>query len=299
MEVLSTRELADALGVSESSIKRWADDGVLQASRTAGGHRRIRRADAIRFVRETRGTVVRPALLGLPEAEAAAADEAAGSDADRLGSYLERGAGSLARGLLVQRYLEGQSLASLVDGPIRIALEQIGTLWQHGPDGIFREHRATDDCLLALQQLRLLVPVPANAPIAVGGACAGDPYFVPTLAVATVLAGEGFDAVNLGADTPIEAIDRAVDRLGPRLVWISASAAQQPERLARDIGGLARRLTSQGVPLAVGGRAVAGLRLPAQPGLQEVGSMSELAAFARGLTSAAARPVLPPDVVEL
>ncbi len=290
MEVLSTRELADALGVSESSIKRWADDGVLQASRTAGGHRRIRRADAIRFVRETRGTVLRPALLGFPEAEVAAADKAAGTDAERLAGYLERGAGDLARGLLVQRYLEGQSLALLVDGPIRTALERIGTLWQHGPDGIFREHRATDDCLLALQQLRLLVPVPANSPVAVGGACAGDPYLLPTLAAATVLAGEGFDAVNLGADTPSDAIEQAVDRLRPRLVWISVSAAQQPERIAREIGALARRLMSQGVPLAVGGRAVAALRLPAQPGLHEAGSMSEFAAFARGLASAAAAP---------
>ena len=30
--VLSPRELAEAIGVSESSIKRWIDDGVIQAS---------------------------------------------------------------------------------------------------------------------------------------------------------------------------------------------------------------------------------------------------------------------------
>src|SRR5512134_17732 len=131
MDVLSTHDLAAALGVSESSIKRWADDGTLRASRTAGGHRRIARADAIRFVRETRATVVRPQLLGLAEAGVASVDERAGDDAERLYRYLERGAAAHARGLLLQLYLEGQSVAAIVDGPVRAALERIGTLWRH------------------------------------------------------------------------------------------------------------------------------------------------------------------------
>ena len=50
--VLSPKELAAAIGVSESTLKRWADDGLIVFSRTAGGHRRIRLAEAIRFIRE-------------------------------------------------------------------------------------------------------------------------------------------------------------------------------------------------------------------------------------------------------
>jgi len=40
MRQLSPRELAEALGVSESSLKRWVDAGKIAASRTEGGHRR-------------------------------------------------------------------------------------------------------------------------------------------------------------------------------------------------------------------------------------------------------------------
>ena len=47
--LLSPREVAVALGVSESSVKRWVDLGELAALRTAGGHRRITRAEAVRF----------------------------------------------------------------------------------------------------------------------------------------------------------------------------------------------------------------------------------------------------------
>ncbi|HJL18291.1 MAG TPA: helix-turn-helix domain-containing protein [Sandaracinaceae bacterium LLY-WYZ-13_1] len=44
-DLLTTSEAADALGVSPTSIKRWADAGRLPAQKTAGGHRRYRRGD--------------------------------------------------------------------------------------------------------------------------------------------------------------------------------------------------------------------------------------------------------------
>lgn len=284
MEVLSTRELADAVGVSESSIKRWVDEGVIRASRTAGGHRRIPVAEAIRFVRETRATVVRPELLGLADAAVSAADARSqgADDAERLHDDLVRGAAAHARGLLLNLYLSGQSVAAIVDGPVRSALERIGALWRHGPEGIFCEHRATDVCFQAVQQLRLLLPVAPGAPVALGGATEGDPYLLPSLAASTVLAGEGFDAVNLGPDTPFEAFERAVARLAPRLVWISVSAAAQPEATGGGITRLAKQLAKGGAQVVVGGRAVPGLRLPVLPNLQIGSSLGELAAFARG-----------------
>jgi excisionase family DNA binding protein len=46
---LKTRQVARALGVSVSTIKRWVDSGNLQAARTVGKHRLIRVSDALRF----------------------------------------------------------------------------------------------------------------------------------------------------------------------------------------------------------------------------------------------------------
>ena len=63
---ISPRQLAEAIGVSESSVKRWCDDGELAASRTAGGHRRLPIPGVVEFLRRTGRPVQKPNLLGLP-----------------------------------------------------------------------------------------------------------------------------------------------------------------------------------------------------------------------------------------
>jgi excisionase family DNA binding protein len=42
---LTSEEAARVLGVSEASVKRWAERGLLPTEKTAGGHRRFRPED--------------------------------------------------------------------------------------------------------------------------------------------------------------------------------------------------------------------------------------------------------------
>src|SRR5690349_24658833 len=65
-DLLSPKQVARAIGVSESSLKRWCDSGRIPMARTAGGHRRMRLADVVRFVRDEGQPLVAPEVLGLP-----------------------------------------------------------------------------------------------------------------------------------------------------------------------------------------------------------------------------------------
>src|SRR5215212_8889541 len=65
--LLTPKDLADAVGVSESSMRRWIDSGRLRTTRTAGGHRRVEFVEAVRFIRESGTPLVRAEILGLGE----------------------------------------------------------------------------------------------------------------------------------------------------------------------------------------------------------------------------------------
>lgn len=283
-KLLSPRELGEAIGVSESSLKRWADDGLLRVTRTAGGHRRIPLAEAIRFIRESRSSLVRPEVLGLRDLNAVAGRIPAMDDQSSvLYDHLESGRSAQTRGLVLSMYLSGLSVAEICDGPLFSALKRLGELWQETGRGVFIEHRATDICIQALNQLRLLLESPSDAPISVGGAPDKEVSILPSIAAATVLKSTGMTAVNLGAQTPVDALIQAAEEYNARLIWVSVTHASNADSILRYLNTLAEASTSMGTSIIIGGRMVEHLKLSAPRAIHVGRSMSELAAFARGL----------------
>lgn len=285
---LSPKDLALAIGVSESSLKRWADDGRLRFTRTAGGHRRIAVGEAVRFIRETGALLVQPEALGLRELATTRYElTSAVTPEERLLGYLRDGRVTETRSLILTLYLTGWSIAELADGPIQLAMERLGELWKHDQAGIFVEHRATEICVQAVQHLRSLFEPADTKLLALGCAPAGDPYLLPTLLAAIALSSEGFQTVNLGPDTPFDALGHAVQQCRPALVWLSISSVADPEHLAAEVLALARRLAEPGIPLIVGGQALPKIHLPPAANLHLGRSLGELVAYAKGLRAAA------------
>ena len=288
-KLLTTRELAEAIGASESSMRRWTNSGVIETSRTVGGHRRIPLSAAIRFIRESHATVVRPQALGLAGATWRGGEEAGqgGGEAALYQALVDGDAGK-AKGQILAMYLGGASLAAMFDGQIARAMHRVGELWQHDARGILVEHRATDICLQAVNQLRqLLAPPEAGAPAAVGGAPPGDPYLLPSMMAAAVLAEAGYRVTSFGADTPLEVLATAAAEQKASLVWLSVSALDQKAPLKRGIGKLAETLRRHDARLLVGGRHAAELVPRDVPNVHVLATMSELAAFTRGAKPAA------------
>lgn len=273
--MLSPRELGEALGVSESSLKRWIDAGKIVATRTDGGHRRISLPEAVRFIRETGAPLAHPEILDMPEV--ATAHEQGIHGSDRLLGYLERGDALGARGFILARYLRGATVAELCDSAIRDAMHALGELWNHDSQGVFIEHRGTECCLQALAYLRATFEVSPTAPVALGAAPEDDPYLLPSFMASMVVEAAGLRAVNLGPDTPVAALQHAVVAHQPRIVWISASAKVAPAR-ARAIANWLAALPPKTIAV-VGGRE--GQRIAsAHPSLRYIETMGELATIA-------------------
>ncbi|MFM2089727.1 MAG: hypothetical protein RLZZ127_216 [Planctomycetota bacterium] len=282
LRFLSPKDYGLAIGVSESTVKRWVDDGRLRVMRTPGGHRRIPVGEAVRFLREHRYHLLRPELLGWEVATGTLS--AADAVADPLADALERGDEAQVRSLLAGSYLAGVGMADLGDRAIRPALARIGELWHHDEGGIAVEHHAVQILIGALERLRGLLPVPdRDAATAVGGGPAGDPYLLGSILAGMSLAELGWKVVNLGPDTPRPAFQAALLRHRPRLLWVSVCAPPAAS-LAADLGALlpvARRL---GTLAVVGGRCIQ--ELAPDHGWQVVDSLAALTAAAAASSAA-------------
>jgi len=281
--VVSPKELALAIGVSESSMKRWADSGKITVSRTAGGHRRIPIHEAIRFIRDTRSPLLRPDILGLESAPTSTDDISPTDAAARFSRILIDGDTAAARSMMMALYLDGVSVADIIDDVVQPSMQDIGTRWEHDSTGVYEEHRATDICIQAMTELRLALPQVPNAPIALGGAPSGDPYILPSMAAAMVLAAEGFSAVNLGPNSPLDSFSDAVNANQPKLVWLTVSHITNPAAINRSVKEFLDWASQKSLQIIVGGFQIQGLDPTVLQGVRVGRSMRELAAFAHGL----------------
>ncbi len=284
---LSPRQFAEAIGVSESSVRRWADDGQFQMTRTRGGHRKIARAEAIRFIRATAAEVVRPDLLQISEPPHRHGRAAAfGAQHEELLKALRKGDGEVFFGLLTRMYVNGVSVADICDGPLRQAMHEIGSLWPADKKAIMIEHRATNLCIDALNRLRANFTGPQKSTvIAVGGAPEQDPYILPSLMVTTVLTDVGFQAVNLGPNTPLDVIAQSAEQRHTKLAWVSFTAPLPKTKGDALLETLANSLRRRKVHLVIGGQTATKYTLPASRYVHTFPSMSEMAGFAKALLS--------------
>ncbi|MCK6483192.1 MAG: excisionase family DNA-binding protein [Phycisphaerae bacterium] len=255
-DYLSPRQLAAALGVSESSLKRWVDKGLIQVTRTAGGHRRISRAAVYQFLRTTKTPIANPEFLaGVIPALTAKFEPAQSVPA--LVDAVCQGDRQTTAAVLSRYYLDGHTMAELFDRLIRPVMQEVGHGWQTNRIAVYQEHRATSVMLHAATELRRMVPPPApGAPVAVGGAPPADPYLLPTMSADLVLTELGWNAVNLGALTPWNELVEASRSLGAALVWVSLTSSANLGETLSELRQLAQHCERHRITLALGGQAL-------------------------------------------
>lgn len=255
-EFVTPKQIARAIGVSESSLKRWCDKGVLQTVRTAGGHRRIRMSSVFEFLRQTQQSLAHPELLGLP---AFVGQPTAHLDRARaqLRTALEAGDEPHSRRLILQLYLAGHSLCEICERVIAGVFHEIGDDWQCGAIEVYQERRACEIVAGLLHELRsTLSPAPAAAPLAIGGTLSGDPYQLASKIVELVLREAGWRATCYGSSLPVATWCAAVRAARPRLLWVSVSHIPVLEDFLSDYLKLFEVTQEHGVALLVGGRAL-------------------------------------------
>jgi len=287
---VSTTEAAKALGLGVSTVKRWVDDGVLPAHKTAGGHRKLLVADVLELVR--RGELPNANLAQLMDRGRGHKLPTASELAEELRRALLTGDADRVRLLIVGSYRRGVSIEDLADQAIAPAMEKIGHEWEAGRIDVMEEHRASQLCAAALYELKPILEERAskNRPRAVGGAPEHDYSYLPTLLAQMVLLDAGWEAINLGPNTPFKSLTKAIRELRPRLLWLSVSHLGPEEDFVRGYREMYRQGEKAGVAVAIGGNALVEAVRSKIPYTTYGDALSHLAAFARTLHPRPSQP---------
>jgi excisionase family DNA binding protein len=287
-KTLTSKEAARLLGVSEASVKRWADGGLLPTVRTAGGHRRFRPEDVAVFRRERLHTTGRPAARAAVQTRPSSGTTLRGvakrkETAGLMYDVLLGGHAEEAAAVLVSLHLKGVGVAALADEVLCPAMRRVGDLWHRGEISVAQEHVATRAALEALQALRAsLHPHAAHGRRAVCCAVEGDFHELPVRVAALVLEARGWEVVNLGTSTPFYALAEATGRFEPRLVCVAATILEGLDRTAREYGEVRSAAARSGAVLVVGGAGFAEedvrRRFPAELQAEDFRQLEEFAA---------------------
>jgi MerR family transcriptional regulator, light-induced transcriptional regulator len=286
----STANVARALGVSVSTVKRWVDDGILPAQKTAGGHRKLLIADVLELAR--RSNLPHADLSLLVGSGRKARQATTVNLAGQLHRSLREGDGEKTRVLILGSYHDGMSVAEIADEAIAPAMAAVGHEWETGKIDVMEEHRASQLCAGVLYELKAKLEERAgnNRPRAVGAAPEADYSVLPTLLAQMTLLDAGWEAVNLGPNTPFQSLARALVKLRPRLVWLSISHLGAEDAFVSGYRGFYRHAETAQIPVAIGGSGLKDLVRTRIPYTTYGDRLGHLAAFARTLHPRPTRP---------
>lgn len=254
-ELLSPKQVARAIGVSESSLKRWCDQGLIQTVRTAGGHRKLPIRDVIRFMRERKHSIVCPEVLGMPTRSP---QSEIGLEKGRvaLTDALLAGNEPMARQIVLDLYLAKHSVSVICDEVISRAFREIGRRWECESANVYQERRGCEFTLRTLYELRRAQPDPDPAWKACGGTLQGDICSLPSTMVELVLRDQGWDATSLGISIPTNSMVQAIQETKPRIFWVWVSHVENTERFVKEFKQISEATESACAALVVGGKAL-------------------------------------------
>ncbi len=299
----SPKQVAQALRVSESSVKRWCDRGVIRTDRTLGGHRRIPLEHLMEFLESTNRRIVDPTAIGLSEERQRTRDElerlstssgaesaetqAAGhlSMQKQFEKALLAGDEQQCRKSISTWYAMQGSMASVADELLAPTFHSIGALWQCGDVDVYQERRGCEICIRLIHELRRLVQEPmSTAPLAMGGTSNGDPYQVANQLIEIIFREAGWRTINLGSSVPLESLLVAAKKYAPRIFWLSVTHIEDDDDFLHRFDSFSRELP-KGTMLVVGGQALTDRVRPKMQFSAYCDSLKQLSALARNIRS--------------
>ena len=254
-KLLSPKQVAEAIGASESSMKRWCDQGLIKTVKTAGGHRQIPVHEALRFVREQNHAVVEPHILAMTATTDRKARRIEGT-AERLTEALLSNNEPACHAIVFDMFLAGESVSRIFDDVVATAFRDIGDKWECHEAEVYQERSSCQIMLRLLHELRSRQVPPDPMSVALGATIEGDQYVLPGTMAEIVLRSVNWDARLLGISIPFDSMVKAIEARSPALFWLSVSYIKDEAAFINGFHLLSAAAAKTKTAIVVGGRAL-------------------------------------------
>ena len=285
--ILSTSDVARLFNVTETTVKRWADEGTLKCQKTPGGHRKFEIRNVVEFAEQNQfdpvgaleipggedlGSKIQVAVLGreFPVLVSAYLRKALVQEESGLFPFLS---------YLYQHCIQLWEMHDLV---IRPALHEIGERWSRGEIGVDDEHRASYETLEALAMLQLQIGMKSRCGHSVVCATLGDELHEIGLRCANYLfESQGWESRYLGSRVPSEAMNAAIVHWKPDIVCLSSTYGAPADR-QKQLRSIVDAAGSVGAVVLAGGALADSLKMDEGVIETEHNSSRDLLCFIQG-----------------
>jgi MerR family transcriptional regulator, light-induced transcriptional regulator len=289
--VISTIDVARLFNVTETTVKRWADDGMLRCQKTPGGHRKFQIRNVVEFAEKNNFEPI--GVLAMPGQEGQATDvQTAVLKRDYpalVGAFVDKALSPDNADLYVFfsfLYEHRIALWEIYDLVLRPGMIEIGDRWSRGVIGVSQEHRASYETLDALAKLQNEILVKPATGDAVVFACLGEElHEIGLRCAANVFESEGWQTHYLGARTPSDAVIAAAHELRPTVIALSVTQSHDADQLLADLRRIAEEVTPLSIRMIVGGTGVPAAMYPEQWHSGVLNSARELTGFIETCTA--------------
>jgi DNA-binding transcriptional MerR regulator/methylmalonyl-CoA mutase cobalamin-binding subunit len=244
--------------VSPSSLRFLEREGLIEPTRTPGGHRLYSEADVERIMQIKAWQAQRLSLEEIHERlrqRDTLTDP--GSIARHFLDQVLAGDGSAATATILDADALGLSLERLFGEVIEPALIEVGERWEHGTVLVAQEKMVSELVrdLVAELSIRHVAPRP-DAPEVVAACVSGERHELGLRMLVGLLRADGYRVQYLGADVASEFLADAVRQHRPAAVLLSARFPTSEPALAEAIAAV-RAVTEDATAIVVGGRLAA------------------------------------------
>ena len=283
--VLSTSAVARMFSVTETTVKRWADEGSLRCHRTPGGHRKFEMRHVVEFAeRNNFDPVGTLDVVGSDRISAPLQLAVLSRDFLALREEFVKRALSISRTdlytFLSFLYEHRIQLWEIFDMVLAPGMREIGERWARGEIGVGHEHRASYETLDALAKLQSRIALrPAVGRTVLLAVVGQEQHEIGLRCAASLFEAEGWEIHYLGAQTPAEAVVTVLLESPPAVVCLSITQSEFASVLKPSLRDIVEAAGSVRSRVVIGGRAAESARALSGKGVLTMSTSKDLLAF--------------------